>query len=146
MAKARQMALTPDLVARVHRALDDPGPDGLPEERVARHAGAAAHHHGSNSQGVPERSTSRMPVSTARSLIRGRPPLGLGGSGGRSGSITAQRRLHRRGLLMPLQTRQPPSCQRLLGDPPQFFGRDGEDLVRFADRHKVTATVDLMPH
>ena len=27
MAKARQMALTPDLVARVHRALDDPGPD-----------------------------------------------------------------------------------------------------------------------
>ena len=28
----------------------------------------------------------------------------------------------------------------------QFFGRDGEDLVRFADRHKVTATLDLMPH
>lgn len=27
IAKARQMALTPDLVARVHRALDDPGPD-----------------------------------------------------------------------------------------------------------------------
>ena len=27
MAKARQMALTPGLVARVHRALDDPGPD-----------------------------------------------------------------------------------------------------------------------
>ena len=43
MAKARQMALTPDLVARVHRALDDPGPDGLPEERVASQAVLVGH-------------------------------------------------------------------------------------------------------
>jgi hypothetical protein len=62
---------------------------------------------GSNSQGVPERSTNKMPVSAARSGRRGRPPLGLGGSGGMRGSITAQRRSDTRGWLMPLQTRQP---------------------------------------
>jgi hypothetical protein len=33
--------------------------------------------------------------------------LGLGGSGGMRGSITAQRRSDTRGWLMPLQTRQP---------------------------------------
>jgi hypothetical protein len=36
----------------------------------------------------PDLSTNTMPVSAARSAIRGRPPLGLGGSGGKSGSIT----------------------------------------------------------
>jgi hypothetical protein len=37
---------------------------------------------GSISQGIPVLKTSRMPVSAARSGTRGRPPLGLGCSGG----------------------------------------------------------------
>ncbi len=37
---------------------------------------------GRYSQGVPVLSTNRMPVRQARSDIRGRPPFGLGGSGG----------------------------------------------------------------
>jgi len=65
---------------------------------------------GSNSQGVPERRTKRMPVRAARSGTRGRPPLGFGGSGGRSGSITAHRSSGRRGLLMHLPTRRPAFC------------------------------------
>jgi hypothetical protein len=56
---------------------------------------------GSISQGIPERSTNRMPVSEARSGTRGRPPLGFGGSGGSSGSITAQRASETRGWLIP---------------------------------------------
>jgi hypothetical protein len=51
-----------------------------------------------------------MPVSAARSLIRGRPPFGLDGSGGISGSTTAQRSSGRRGLLTPLLTRRLPFC------------------------------------
>jgi hypothetical protein len=42
---------------------------------------------GSISQGRPLLSTKTMPVRAARSGTRGRPPLGLGGCGGRSGSI-----------------------------------------------------------
>jgi len=45
---------------------------------------------GSISQGMPERSTNRMPVSAARPDTRGRPPLGLGGSAGNSGSTMDQ--------------------------------------------------------
>ena len=41
---------------------------------------------GSISQGMPVLSTKRMPVRQARSGTRGRPPLGLGGSGGSSGA------------------------------------------------------------
>ncbi len=37
---------------------------------------------GRYSHGVPVFSTKRIPVKQARSEIRGRPPLGLGGSGG----------------------------------------------------------------
>jgi hypothetical protein len=44
---------------------------------------------GRYSQGSPVRSTNRMPVKTARSGTRGRPPLGLGGSGGSSGAIAS---------------------------------------------------------
>jgi len=44
---------------------------------------------GSNSQGMPDFSTKMMPVSAARSETRGRPPWGLGGSGGRSGATRA---------------------------------------------------------
>jgi hypothetical protein len=41
---------------------------------------------GSISQGMPERSTNRMPVRAARDDTRGRPPLGFGGSAGNNGS------------------------------------------------------------
>jgi hypothetical protein len=44
---------------------------------------------GSISHGIPVLSTKRVPVNAARFPRRGRPPLGLGGSGGKSGSITA---------------------------------------------------------
>jgi hypothetical protein len=44
---------------------------------------------GSISHCKPDLSTNTTPVSAARSGIRGRPPLGLGGSGGKSGSITS---------------------------------------------------------
>ena len=45
---------------------------------------------GSISQGMPDLSTKIIPFSAARSEIRGRPPLGLGGSGGSSGATRAQ--------------------------------------------------------
>jgi hypothetical protein len=44
---------------------------------------------GSNSHCKPVLSTKTMPVSAARSGIRGLPPFGLGGCGGKSGSITS---------------------------------------------------------
>jgi len=44
---------------------------------------------GSSSHCKPVLSTNRMPVSAALLEMRGRPPLGLGGSGGKSGSITS---------------------------------------------------------
>jgi hypothetical protein len=44
---------------------------------------------GSISHCKPVLSTNRMPVRAARLEMRGRPPLGLGGSGGSSGSITS---------------------------------------------------------
>lgn len=43
---------------------------------------------GSISHCKPDLSTNTIPVSAVRSGIRGRPPLGLGGSAGKSGSIT----------------------------------------------------------
>ena len=42
---------------------------------------------GKYSQGQPVRSTNRMPVSVCRFDTRGRPPLGLAGSGGKKGSM-----------------------------------------------------------
>ena len=45
---------------------------------------------GRYSQGSPVESTNRMPRSTSRFGMRGRPPLVLGGSGGNKGSMTAQ--------------------------------------------------------
>ncbi len=45
---------------------------------------------GSSSHGVPVRSTKTMPVSTARSGMRGLPPRGRGGAGGRIGSTSSQ--------------------------------------------------------
>ena len=52
------------------------------------------------SQGRPDRSTNRMPVSAALSGRRGRPPFGLGRSRGKSGSIAAQRSSGTRGFAM----------------------------------------------
>jgi hypothetical protein len=46
---------------------------------------------GSSSQGMPLLSTKRIPVSAARSGIRGRPPCGFGDSDGNSGAIAAHR-------------------------------------------------------
>jgi len=42
---------------------------------------------GRYSQGQPVRSTNKMPISACRLATRGRPPLGLGRSGGSNGSI-----------------------------------------------------------
>ena len=56
---------------------------------------------GSISQVIPLLSTNKMPVNTARSLTRGRPPLGLGRSWGSSGSTTAHSSSLTSGLLMP---------------------------------------------
>lgn len=44
---------------------------------------------GSISQGMPDLSTNRIPVSTARSETGGRPPLGRGRGGGSRGAISA---------------------------------------------------------
>jgi hypothetical protein len=44
---------------------------------------------GSISQGIPLFSTNTIPVRAARSSMRGLPPWGFGGSGGRSGSMVS---------------------------------------------------------
>jgi hypothetical protein len=46
---------------------------------------------GNQDQGRPVRRTKMIPRSTSRFATRGAPPLGLAGSGGSSGSTTAQR-------------------------------------------------------
>jgi hypothetical protein len=56
---------------------------------------------GSSSQLLPLLRTKMMPVSAARSLMRGRPPRGLGDSTGSNGSMTAQSSSLTSGLLMP---------------------------------------------
>jgi hypothetical protein len=55
---------------------------------------------GSNSQGMPVRSTKSIPVSTLRSGMRGRPPFGLEGSGGISGAMISQSSSGNSGLAM----------------------------------------------
>jgi hypothetical protein len=45
---------------------------------------------GSISQGMPVISTNKMPRRASRSASRGLPPLGLGGSGGKSGATKSQ--------------------------------------------------------
>ena len=56
---------------------------------------------GSISHGMPLLRTKTMPVRAARLHRRGRPPLGLGGSGGRSGSTMAHSSSGINGLLIP---------------------------------------------
>ena len=55
---------------------------------------------GSISQGMPDLSTKTMPLKQARSGTRGRPPLGLGGSGGSRGSTSAHNSSLTSGLAM----------------------------------------------
>jgi hypothetical protein len=59
---------------------------------------------GNISQGMPLFSTNRMPVSAARCGNGGRPPFGLGRSGGSTGSMTAHNSSGIRGLAMPART------------------------------------------
>jgi hypothetical protein len=56
---------------------------------------------GSISHCKPDLSTKMMPVSAARSGTRGRPPFGLGGSAGRSGSMISHSSSGTSGLLIP---------------------------------------------
>jgi hypothetical protein len=55
---------------------------------------------GNASHGQPVRRTKRMPVNTWRSEMRGRPPFGLGGSGGSSGATSFQSSSDKRRVLM----------------------------------------------
>ena len=57
---------------------------------------------GSNSQGMPVRKTKRIPVRTARAGTGGRPPFGLGGSGGSNGAIISHSSSDSIGLAMHL--------------------------------------------
>ena len=56
---------------------------------------------GSISQGMPERSTNKMPVNAARLPTGGRPPLGLGFSAGNNGSTIAHNSSDKSCLFMP---------------------------------------------
>jgi hypothetical protein len=56
---------------------------------------------GSISHGIPLFKTKTMPLSAARSaMLRGRPPLGLGGSGGKSGAMISHSLSLINGVLM----------------------------------------------
>jgi hypothetical protein len=62
---------------------------------------------GNISQGMPDRRMKMMPASAARSSHRGRPSLGLGGSGGKIGATAAQRSSETGGLLIAPQRPNP---------------------------------------
>ena len=71
---------------------------------------------GRYSQGRPVLSTKSIPLRAARSRMRGRPALGLGGSGGRNGAISCQSRSERSGFATPvLYPNDHPACSALLG-------------------------------
>lgn len=59
---------------------------------------------GSISHCKPVLSTNKMPVSAARLEMRGRPPLGFGGSGGKSGSIISHNSSVSSGFAIPYFT------------------------------------------
>src|SRR5215210_3198526 len=67
---------------------------------------------GSISQGIPLFKTNKMPLSAARSSMRGLPPLGLGGSSGNSGSTTSHNSSVTSSLAM-LSSYPPPGFVRL---------------------------------
>jgi hypothetical protein len=57
---------------------------------------------GSISHGIPVFNTNRIPVSATRSLRRGRPPFGLGGTAGSRGSMICHNSSVTKGFVMPL--------------------------------------------
>jgi hypothetical protein len=57
------------------------------------------------SQPMPVRRTNTIPAKQARSGLRGRPPLGLAGSGGSRGAISCHSSSQTRGAIMPGQQR-----------------------------------------
>ena len=65
---------------------------------------------GRYSQGMPVRSTNRMPVRQARSGMRGRPPLGLGGSGGKRGLMSSHNSSGKIGLAVRAPSSPPCPC------------------------------------
>src|SRR5262249_42393550 len=74
----------------------------VPQASPAGHTAAAAHLLGSISQPIPLVKTKRTPVRAARSgMLRGWPPLGVGGSGGKRGAIKDHSASLIKGLLMP---------------------------------------------
>lgn len=77
---------------------------------------------GSNSYMMPVISANMMPVNQARSGTRGRPPLGLGGSGGSSGATMAHNSSLTRGSFIPQGCHNPfRFCSVLLDNPEQRF-------------------------
>ena len=62
---------------------------------------------GSISHGMPVRSTNRMPVNAARDGTGGRPPLGLGETGGSSGSMIRHSDSGKRGAGIPSHESDP---------------------------------------
>lgn len=71
---------------------------------------------GSISPEMPLFKTNRMPVSTARSAMRGRPPLGLESSGGKSRAMMAQSPSLTSGVPMPLNLRgESYDCEQFSG-------------------------------
>jgi hypothetical protein len=61
---------------------------------------------GSIDQGMPLRSTNKIPVKAARSGTRGRPPFGLGGVAGNKGAITCHSSSPTNGLVMRISSTQ----------------------------------------
>jgi len=73
---------------------------------------------GKYSQGIPVLRTKMIPARQARSGMRGRPPLGFGGSGGNNGSRVAQRSSGTNGLAIIHLLLHPSGrfCSRVLFD------------------------------
>lgn len=65
---------------------------------------------GSISKGMPLRRMKRIPVSTARSGIRGLPPLGFGFSGGNNGAIASHNSSSMMGRISPTRITQNRFC------------------------------------
>jgi hypothetical protein len=80
----------------------------------ARHPQAAAHLGRQLSQGIPLRSTNRMPISAARSATGGRPPFGLGAAGGSSGATIDHKESGIRGEGIPPHESSIPRRTRVL--------------------------------
>ena len=85
-------------------------------------------------QGIPLFKTKMMPVSAARSGTRGLPPLGLGGSGGKSGSISSYSSSLTSSLPIPasvVSVHSNKSCKRLQEEDASAGGRGAGNLESF---------------